>query len=45
MKILHLINSTYQVVDLEETSVFFQGSISDCQSYINIKTTENEHNQ
>ena len=37
MKVLHLINSTYQVTDLEETTVFFQGSLSGCESYINLQ--------
>jgi hypothetical protein len=37
MKIQHLINSTYQVTDNEETTIFFQGSLSDCESYINFQ--------
>ncbi len=37
MKILHLINSTYQVTNEEETTVFFQGSLTECESYINLQ--------
>jgi hypothetical protein len=37
MKILHLINSTYQVTNDEETTVHFQGSLSECESYVNLQ--------
>jgi hypothetical protein len=33
MKILHLINDTYQVVSEDETTVYFQGSISECETF------------
>lgn len=33
MRIEHLINNTYQVTDGSTT--WFQGSLSDCESYIN----------
>ena len=33
MKIVHLINDTYQVVDEEEQSVYFQGSLEECEIY------------
>ena len=34
MKILHLINDTYQVTNEEETTVYFQSTLSDCQAYV-----------
>jgi len=34
MKILHLINDTYQVVSNDETIVYFQGNQEDCERYI-----------
>ena len=34
MSIKHLINDTYQVIDDEDTTVYFQGSLSDCNLYI-----------
>ena len=37
MKILHLINDTYQVTNEEETMVYFQSTLSDCQAYINLQ--------
>ena len=33
MRIEHLINSTYQVTD--GSTVWFQGSLSDCETYLN----------
>ena len=33
MRIEHLINNTYQVTD--GSTIWFQGSLSDCESYIN----------
>jgi hypothetical protein len=33
MKILHLINDTYQVVSEDETTVYFQGSIAECEAF------------
>jgi hypothetical protein len=33
MKIIHLINNTYQVVSEDESSVHFQGSKEDCMRY------------
>jgi len=33
MKIIHLINETYQVVSEDETIVYFQGSQEDCERY------------
>lgn len=43
MRIVHLINSTFQVVDSDDT-VYFQGSYSDCTSYIIVRelTQDNE---
>ena len=34
MKIIHLINDTYQVVSEDESSVHFQGSKEDCMRYL-----------
>lgn len=33
MKIVHLINDTYQVVNQDESTVYFQGSKEDCERY------------
>jgi hypothetical protein len=33
MKIIHLINDTYQVVTEDETTVYFQGSIAECEAF------------
>jgi hypothetical protein len=33
MKIIHLINETYQVVSEDERIVYFQGSKDDCERY------------
>lgn len=33
MKIIHLINDTYQVVSNDEQTVYFQGSKADCKTY------------
>jgi hypothetical protein len=33
MKIIHLINDTYQVVSNDERIVYFQGSEEDCEKY------------
>lgn len=33
MKIVHLINDTYQVVSEDETIVYFQGSEEECETY------------
>jgi len=34
MKIIHLINDTYQVVSKDESSVYFQGSKDECKKFI-----------
>ena len=31
MKIVHLINDTYQVVSEDEKTVYFQGSLEECE--------------
>lgn len=33
MKIVHLINDTYQVVSENEKTVYFQGSLEDCETF------------
>jgi len=33
MKIVNLINDTYQVVNQDESTVYFQGSKEDCERY------------
>lgn len=33
MKIIHLINDTYQVVSEDEQTIFFQGSKEECERY------------
>lgn len=33
MKIVHLINDTYQVVNESETQVYYQGSKEECVKY------------
>lgn len=33
MKIIHLINETYQVVNEDERIVYFQGSKENCEKY------------
>ena len=33
MEIFHLINDTYQVVNLSDNSVLYQGSYDECVSY------------
>ncbi len=33
MKIVHLINETYQVVSEDEQTIYFQGSKDDCERY------------
>jgi hypothetical protein len=33
MKIVHLINDTYQVVSEDEQTIYFQGSQEDCERY------------
>jgi hypothetical protein len=33
MKTLHLINDTYQVVNEDETTVYFQGSKEECEKF------------
>ena len=33
MKIIHLINETYQVVSEDERIVYFQGNQEDCERY------------
>lgn len=35
-RVEHLINSTYQVLDAEDT-VLMQGDLCECNSYINLK--------
>jgi len=34
MKIINLINDTYQVVDEDNTTAYFQGNLTDCNFYI-----------
>ena len=34
MKIVHLINDTYQVVSEDEQTIYFQGSKEDCMRYL-----------
>ena len=34
MKIVHLINDTYQVVSEDEQTIYFQGSKEECNKYI-----------
>ena len=34
MKIVHLINDTYQVVSEDEKTVYFQGSQVECENFI-----------
>lgn len=34
MKIMHLINDTYQVVSEDEQTIYFQGSQVDCKKFI-----------
>ena len=34
MKIIHLINDTYQVVSNDEQTIYFQGSKEDCMRYL-----------
>ena len=34
MKLLHLINNTYQVVTDDEQTVLFQGGIDNCKEYM-----------
>jgi hypothetical protein len=34
MKVIHLINNTYQVVSEDETTFYFQGSIEECETFI-----------
>lgn len=37
MKVISLINATYQVVNEEDYyEVYFQGSLSDCEAYIRL---------
>ena len=36
MKVIHLINNTYQVVTEDETTVYFQGSKEECETFIQI---------
>lgn len=33
MKIIHLINDIYQVINEEDQSVMFQGSLTECQLF------------
>lgn len=33
MKIVHLINDTYQVVSEDEQTIYFQGSQEECERY------------
>jgi hypothetical protein len=34
MKIMHLINDTYQVVSEDEQTIYFQGVKEDCMRYL-----------
>ena len=34
MKIIHLINNTYQVVTEDKTTVYFQGNKEECETFI-----------
>jgi hypothetical protein len=33
MEVVHLINNTYQVINLSDNSVLFQGSYDECLAY------------
>lgn len=35
MKIIHLINDVYQVVNEDENILYFQGSEKECERYLN----------
>lgn len=38
MKVINLINSTYQVVNSEDYyEVYYQGSLSDCEAFIRLR--------
>jgi hypothetical protein len=37
MKVIHLINETYQVVSNDESTTYFQGSKQECKKYIKSK--------
>lgn len=46
MKIIHLIDDTYQVVTEDETTVYFQGSKEKCETFIQkIEITTREYYQ
>lgn len=36
MKIIHLINQTYQVINEDDSSTLFQGSYIECHSFIEL---------
>ena len=33
MKIVHLINDTYQVVNEDETTIYFQSTLEECETF------------
>jgi hypothetical protein len=33
MKIIHLINDTYQVVSEDEQTIYFQGRLEECETF------------
>jgi len=37
-KIVPLINETYQVVDDDEGTVWYQGNLANCEAYVDMKT-------
>ena len=43
LKVEHLSNDTYQVVELDECgyeTVYCQGSIADCEAYVRLRNSE-----
>ncbi len=36
MKVIHLINETYQVIDEFNDSILFQGNLTECMSFIQL---------
>jgi len=43
LKVEHLSNDTYQVIELDERgyeTVYYQGSIADCEAYVRLHNSE-----
>lgn len=36
MRIKHLINNTYQIVNEEDTDTIYQGTLQECEVYLNL---------